>query len=129
MATKAENLKRLHELAEKLGREPDESGSAADIAQRLAELEEELAGAGEIAGQDEYLQSNDGLTGPVSEQSDIVTEEATDLVTVVALVMLQTDALHATRDEPVEFVLPGTAFRISASVAAGMTASGLAKMQ
>ncbi|WP_371682574.1 DNA-packaging protein FI [Escherichia coli] len=34
---------------------------------------------------------------------------------------LHTDALHATRDEPVAFVLPGTAFRVSAGVAAEMT--------
>ncbi|EAA3518976.1 hypothetical protein DP353_19040 [Shigella flexneri] len=33
MATKEENLKRLCELAERLGREPDVSGSAADISQ------------------------------------------------------------------------------------------------
>ncbi len=52
MATKEENLKRLCELAERLGREPDVSGSAADIAQRVAELEEELgdAGGGRRAG-------------------------------------------------------------------------------
>ncbi len=51
------------------------------------------------------------------------------LVTVVALVTLHTDALHATRDEAVAFVLPGTAFRVSAGVAAEMTARGLARMQ
>ncbi|EFH4281542.1 DNA-packaging protein FI, partial [Escherichia coli] len=51
------------------------------------------------------------------------------LVTVVALVTLHTDALHATRDEPVAFVLPGTAFRVSAGVAAEMTERGLARMQ
>ncbi len=42
---------------------------------------------------------------------------------------LHTDALHATRDEPVAFVLPGTAFRVSAGVAAEMTERGLARMQ
>ncbi|MCN8416376.1 DNA-packaging protein FI, partial [Escherichia coli] len=51
------------------------------------------------------------------------------LVTVVALVTLHTDALHATRDEPVAFVLPGTAFRVSAGVATEMTERGLARMQ
>ncbi|EER2281276.1 DNA-packaging protein FI, partial [Escherichia coli] len=35
----------------------------------------------------------------------------------------------ATRDEPVAFVLPGTAFRVSAGVAAEMTERGLARMQ
>ncbi|HCS2737294.1 TPA: DNA-packaging protein FI, partial [Shigella flexneri] len=48
---------------------------------------------------------------------------------VVALVTLHTDALHATRDEPLAFVPPGMAFRVSAGVAAGMTERGLARMQ
>ncbi|WP_244570304.1 DNA-packaging protein FI, partial [Escherichia coli] len=59
---------------------------------------------------------------------DTVTDTAA-LVTVVALVTLHTDALHATRDEPVAFVLPGTAFRVSVVVAAEMTERGLARMQ
>lgn len=41
MATKEENQKRLRELAGLLGREADMSGSAADIAQRVAEWEDE----------------------------------------------------------------------------------------
>lgn len=64
----------------------------------------------------------------VSAQPDTVTDTA-DLVTVVALVTLHTDALHATRDEAVAFVLPGTAFRVSAGVSAEMTERGLARMQ
>ncbi|HHL4809332.1 TPA: DNA-packaging protein FI [Escherichia coli] len=64
----------------------------------------------------------------ISAQTDTVTDTAA-LVTVVALVTLHTDALHATRDEPVAFVLPGTAFRVSAGVAAEMTERGLARMQ
>ncbi|HBK1429779.1 TPA: DNA-packaging protein FI, partial [Escherichia coli] len=64
----------------------------------------------------------------VSAQTDTVTDTAA-LVTVVALVTLHTDALHATRDEAVAFVLPGTAFRVSAGVAAEMTERGLARMQ
>lgn len=43
MATKEENLNRLRQLADLLGREADMSGSAADIAQRVSEWEEELA--------------------------------------------------------------------------------------
>ncbi len=42
MATKEENQKRLRQLAGLLGREADMSGSAADIAQRVSEWEEEL---------------------------------------------------------------------------------------
>ena len=64
-----------------------------------------------------------------SAQPDTVILDTSELVTVVALVKLHTDALHATRDEPVAFVLPGTAFRVSAGVAAEMTERGLARMQ
>lgn len=132
MATKEQNLKRLGELSRILGREPDMSGSAADIAQRVAELEEELDDTDDIAGQDTPLSPENALTGHenevVSAQPDTVTDTAA-LVTVVALVTLHTDALHATRDEPVAFVLPGTAFRVSAGVAAEMTERGLARMQ
>lgn len=132
MAKKDENLKRLKELSELLGREPDMSGSAADIAQRVAELEEELDDTDETSGQDTPLSRENVLTGHenevVSAQPDTVTDTAA-LVTVVALVTLHTDALHATRDEAVAFVLPGTAFRVSAGVAAEMTEHGLARMQ
>ena len=65
----------------------------------------------------------------VSAQPDTVIQDTAELVTVVALVTLHTDALHATRDEAVAFVLPGTAFRVSAGVAAEMTERGLARMQ
>ncbi|GCY64591.1 phage DNA packaging protein [Escherichia coli] len=132
MATKEQNLKRLGELSRILGREPDMSGSAADIAQRVAELEEELDDTDDIAGQDTPLSPENALTGHenevVSAQTDTMTDTAA-LVTVVALVTLHTDALHATRDEAVAFVLPGTAFRVSASVAAEMTERGLVRMQ
>ncbi|MBZ9181074.1 DNA-packaging protein FI [Escherichia coli] len=47
MATKEENQKRLRQLAGLLRREADMSGSAADIAQRVSEWEEELAASRE----------------------------------------------------------------------------------
>ncbi|HIH3658494.1 TPA: DNA-packaging protein FI [Escherichia coli] len=132
MATKEENQKRLRQLAGLLGREADMSGSAADIAQRVSEWEEELDDTDDAAGQDTSVSPENALTGHenevVSAQTDTVTDTAA-LVTVVALVTLHTDALHATRDEPVAFVLPGTAFRVSAGVAAEMTERGLARMQ
>ncbi|ENL7388672.1 DNA-packaging protein FI, partial [Shigella flexneri] len=65
----------------------------------------------------------------ISAQPETVIQNMDDLVTVVALVTLHTDALHATRDEPLAFVPPGMAFRVSAGVAAGMTERGLARMQ
>ncbi|EPY6034899.1 DNA-packaging protein FI, partial [Shigella flexneri] len=65
----------------------------------------------------------------ISAQPETVIQNMDDLVTVVALVTLHTDALHATRDEPLAFVPPGMAFRVFAGVAAGMTERGLARMQ
>ncbi|EHQ9754818.1 DNA-packaging protein FI [Shigella flexneri] len=128
MATKEENLKRLCELAERLGREPDVSGSAADIAQRVAELEEELGDAGEVAEPDTYLPSKDDPTAhkgeSVPEQPGIVTGDETGQVTVVALA-----TLHTKCNGSVIFVSPGTSFRVSAEVAASMAAGGLAKRQ
>ncbi|ELE6820042.1 DNA-packaging protein FI [Escherichia coli] len=132
MAKKDENLTRLRELARLLGREPDMSGSAADIAQRVAELEEELDDADDTTCQDTSVSPENALTGHENEgvpaQPDTVTDTAA-LVTVVALVTLHTGALHATRDEPVAFVLPGTAFRVPAGVAAEMAERGLVRMQ
>lgn len=73
MATKEENIARLQELAVQLGREPDISGSAAEISQRVAEWEEEASGmqAGENAettasdpqGEPESAKSNTNLSG------------------------------------------------------------------
>ncbi|EFZ60165.1 DNA packaging protein FI [Escherichia coli LT-68] len=129
MATKEENLKRLCELAERLGREPDVSGSAADIAQRVAELEEELGDAGEVAEPDTYSPSKDDPTAhkgeSVPEQPGIVTRRRKrGQVTVVALA-----TLHTKCNGSVIFVSPGTSFRVSAEVAASMAAGGLAKRQ
>ncbi len=99
----------------------------------MAELEEELDDTDDAAGQDTSVNPENALTGHenevVSAQPDTVIQDTAELVTVVALVTLHTDALHATRDEPVAFALPGTAFRVSAGMAAEMTERGLARMQ
>ncbi|ENO4939200.1 DNA-packaging protein FI [Escherichia coli] len=127
--TKDELIARLQELGEQLNRDVSLRGTKEELALRVAELEEELD---DTADQDTPISPENALTGheneAVSAQPDTVTDTA-DLVTVVALVTLHTDALHATRDEAVAFVLPGTAFRVSASVAAEMTEHGLARMQ
>ncbi|HCU5865763.1 TPA: DNA-packaging protein FI [Escherichia coli] len=127
--TKDELIARLQELGEQLNRDVSLRGTKEELALRVAELEEELD---DTADQDTPISPENALTGheneAVSAQPDTVTDTA-DLVTVVALVTLHTDALHATRDEPVAFVLPGTAFRVSAGVAAEMTERGLARMQ
>ncbi|BEC36783.1 DNA-packaging protein FI [Escherichia coli] len=127
--TKDELIARLQVLGEQLNRDVSLTGTKEELALRVAELEEELD---DTADQDTPLSPENALTGHenevVSAQPDTVTDTAA-LVTVVALVTLHTDALHATRDEPVAFVLPGTAFRVSAGVAAEMTEHGLARMQ
>ncbi|EJZ2267873.1 DNA-packaging protein FI, partial [Escherichia albertii] len=120
---------RLRSLGEQLNRDVSLTGTKEELTLRVAELEEELD---DTADQDTPISPENALTGHenevVSAQPDTVTDTAA-LVTVVALVTLHTDALHATRDEAVAFVLPGTAFRVSVGVAAEMTERGLARMQ
>ncbi len=131
--TKDELIARLRSLGEQLNRDVSLTGTKEELALRVAELEEELDDTDDAAGQDTSVSPENALTGHenevVSAQPDTVTLDTADLVTVVALVTLHTDALHATRDEAVAFVLPGTAFRVSAGVAAEMTERGLARMQ
>ncbi|EFY4435051.1 DNA-packaging protein FI [Shigella sonnei] len=128
--TKDELIARLQVLGEQLNRDVSLTGTKEELSLRVAELEEELD---DTAGQDTSVNPENALTGHenevVSAQPDTVIQDKAELVTVVALVTLHTDALHATRDEAVAFVLPGTAFRVSAGVAAEMTERGLARMQ
>ncbi|EJA4752445.1 TPA: DNA-packaging protein FI [Escherichia coli] len=130
--TKDELIARLKVLGEQLNRDVSLTGTKEELALRVAELEEELDDSDDTSGQDTPVSPENALTGHenevVSEPPDTVIDTA-DLVTVVALVTLHTDALHATRDEPVDFVLPGTEFRVSAGVAVEMTERGLARMQ
>ncbi|GHK21291.1 hypothetical protein ECZU03_50800 [Escherichia coli] len=126
--TKDELIARLRSLGEQLNRDVSLTGTKEELALRVAELEEELDDTDETAGQDTPLSRENVLTGHENEvgsaQPDTVILDTSELVTVVALVKLHTDALHATRDEAVAFVLPGTAFRVSAGVAAEMTERG-----
>lgn len=67
MATKEENIARLQELAVQLGREPDISGSAAEISQRVAEWEEEASGM--QAGENAETTASDPQDEPESAKS------------------------------------------------------------
>ncbi|ELJ6116945.1 DNA-packaging protein FI [Escherichia coli] len=131
--TKDELIARLQVLGEQLNRDVSLTGTKEELVLRVAELEEELDDTDDAAGQDTSVSPENALTGHenevVSAQPDTVILDTSELVTVVALVTLHTDALHATRDEAVAFVLPGTAFRVSAGVSAEMTERGLARMQ
>lgn len=127
MAKKDENLKRLKELSELLGREPDMSGSAADIAQRVAELEEELGGVDGTDNQASVLtgQENNGEAVPPER----MIQNTDELVRVEARTTLHIDALHATQDKPVKLVLPETVFRVPAGMATSLVKDDLVKMQ
>ncbi len=99
--TKDELIARLRSLGEQLNRDVSLTGTKEELALRVAELEEELDDTDDGAGQDSSVSPENALTGHenevVSAQTDTVTDTAA-LVTVVALVTLHTDALHATRD-------------------------------
>ena len=110
--TKDELIARLQVLGEQLNRDVSLTGTKEELVLRVAELEEELDDTDDAAGQDTSVSPENALTGHENEVGSA-----------------QPDTLHATRDEPVAFVLPGTAFRVSAGVAAEMTEHGLARMQ
>ncbi|WP_053294061.1 DNA-packaging protein FI [Escherichia coli] len=119
MATKEENQKRLRELAGLLGREPDMSGSAADIAQRVAEWEEEVcASENEISGVDDV----------VHEQAYRNTDE--DALGILERIrLLKCFYLCGVDDEtgePVEYVDAGRVILMPPSEAKDMVKSGMA---
>jgi len=108
--TKDELIARLRSLGEQLNRDVSLTGTKEELALRVAELKEELDDTDETAGQDTPLSRENVLTGHENEvgsaQPDTVILDTSELVTVVALVKLHTDALHATRGIPVGS--PGT---------------------
>ncbi|EJF1946184.1 hypothetical protein M8A54_000394 [Salmonella enterica] len=117
MSAKEQNIRRLKELAALLGREADTSGSAADIAQRVAEWEEEL--------------DSDGQTGAVSEGAVSLTadvsgsEEPGGLVRVRMLYTVHLNAVAADSEEEVALAQKGTCVRISAEKLAVLVTAGL----
>ncbi|ELK9448778.1 hypothetical protein QSZ96_004606 [Escherichia coli] len=122
MATKEENQKRLRELAGLLGREADMSGSAADIAQRVAEWEEEVcASENEIADVDDT----------VYEQAYRNTgEDAFGILERIRLLkcfyLCGVDDETGEPVEPVEHVDAGRVILMPPSVAKDMVKSGMA---
>lgn len=125
MATKEENLQRLRELAGRLGREPDVSGSAADIAQRVAEWEEEIAASGEGAttgNEQEGEQSSSGE--PVTQHDGTLPDE---MVAVRTLTCLHIDGYAAENGRATELTHQGMQIRVSPSVAETLVGQGLAE--
>ncbi|MBJ9144249.1 DNA-packaging protein FI [Citrobacter braakii] len=125
MATKEENLQRLRELAGRLGREPDVSGSAADIAQRVAEWEEEMAATGEVATtEDEPVTELPPSGGQVIQNDGTLPDE---MVTVRTLTCLHVDGYAAENGRAIELTRPGMQIRVSPSVAETLVGQGMAE--
>ncbi|CAH3737601.1 DNA-packaging protein FI [Citrobacter freundii] len=125
MATKEENLQRLRELAGRLEREPDVSGSAADIAQRVAEWEEEIAASGEVATtKDKQVIEQPPSGGQVIQNNGTLPDE---MVTVRTLTCLHVNGYAAGNGMPIELPSPGMRIRVSPSVAETLVGQGMAE--
>ncbi|HIF3244301.1 DNA-packaging protein FI [Salmonella enterica] len=117
MSSKEQNIQRLKELATLLGRDADVSGSAADVAQRVAEWEEELEA--------------DGAAGTDSESAVPLTADAsggneTDgLVRVRMLYTVHLNAVADDSDNEVALAQKGTCVRIPAEKLALLVQAGL----
>lgn len=142
MTEKETLIARLNALGVQLNREVSISGTIQELKMRIAELEEELGGAGDGAGGDLSHSGNgdngdgtitDGIdrniNGILLNAGDTTTMTATtgDRVSVETLATLHIDALHATRNEPVSIVEPGVIVRVSAEDAALLVNQGLAR--
>ncbi|EAP9736327.1 DNA-packaging protein FI [Salmonella enterica subsp. enterica serovar Glostrup] len=107
MATKEENITRLQELAVQLGREPDISGSAAEISQRVAEWEEEAGGM--PAGENAETTASDPLDEPGAVKSGL---HLSGFVLIRATRTLHIHALAADSDRILDTVQTGDLARI-----------------
>ena len=115
MATKEENLNRLRQLAGLLGREADMSGSAADIAQRVSEWEEELA-----VSPEGIMHTDDG------EQLNN-TDAPDDVKAVRVRKCLQVMGYCPETGRPVELALRGMRVLVPSSLATAMIQHGTAE--
>ncbi|EAO1992833.1 DNA breaking-rejoining protein [Salmonella enterica] len=110
MATKEENVARLQVLAVQLGREPDISGSAAEISQRVQEWEEEAQDAG----------------GSLSDtRGDKRGEARTGYVRVRANRTLHIHALDEEADSQPELIIQGQVVRIPVDALNKLLEAGL----
>ncbi|EDY5625601.1 DNA breaking-rejoining protein [Salmonella enterica] len=107
MATKEENIARLQELAVQLGRDPDISGSAAEISQRVAEWEEEVGGMPD--GENAETTASDPQDEPGAVKSSL---HSSGFVLIRAVRTLHIHALAADSDRVLETVPAGEPARI-----------------
>ncbi|EAA8951857.1 TPA: DNA-packaging protein FI [Salmonella enterica] len=109
MATKEENIARLQELAVQLGRDPDISGSAAEISQRVAEWEEEVGGMPD--GENAETTASDPQDEPGAVKSSL---HSSGFVLIRAVRTLHIHALAADSDRVLDTVQAGASVRIPA---------------
>lgn len=95
---KADDIARLETLAAQLGREADISGSAADIRQRVAELEEEIA-----------------ATGKQVPEKSAATKTGDTLVRVTMLRTAHAPGFHPETDRHLELLVRGETFLVTPS--------------
>ncbi|MCW7204288.1 DNA-packaging protein FI [Escherichia coli] len=124
MATKEQNLKRLDELALILGREPDISGSAAEIAQRVAEWEEEIQSSGEDV---RVGDGGDTGSGERETAADDVREDTSGALTRIrVLTCLHLCGIDGETGDPVEIADVGRVILIMSSDAKTHVDGGMA---
>ncbi|EEP7759948.1 DNA breaking-rejoining protein [Salmonella enterica] len=122
MAKKDEKVKRLQELAEILGREPDISGSTEEIIQRLKEWEEEVGSQSETVDTASEISPTENVNTDETDGSD---KPQVGIVMVRALCTLHIDALSPDSERPLELVKKGDRVRIPASLLDEMIEDGL----
>ncbi len=120
MAIKEENIARLRELAVQLGREPDISGSAAEIRQRVAEWEEEADGMS--AGENAETTADDPQDEPGTVKSSL---HSSGFVLIRAVRTLHINALAMDSDRVLDTVLAGDPARIPAKYVDELAGDGL----
>ncbi|EPS8085100.1 DNA-packaging protein FI [Salmonella enterica subsp. enterica serovar Newport] len=121
MATKEENTARLQELAVQLGREPDISGSAAEIRQRVAEWEEEAGGMPDGENTETTTGDSQGELGSAKSNLHL----SSGFVLIEAVCTLHIDALASDSDRVLDIVQAGTSARIPAIYVDELVGDGL----
>ena len=125
MATKEENLNRLRQLAGLLGREADMSGSAADIALRVSEWEEELAASRESIMHADESVSEQNYTDDGRQLNN--TDIPDDVKAVRVRKCLHVMGYCPETGRPVELTFRGMRVLVPSSLATAMIQHGTAE--
>ncbi|EIZ6339277.1 TPA: DNA breaking-rejoining protein [Salmonella enterica] len=126
MATKEENIARLQELAVQLGREPDISGSAAEISQRVAEWEEEAGGMSDKEDTETLANTpTNTLLAPDETESAKSNPHLSGFALIRAVRTLHIHALAADSDRILDTVQAGDSARIPAIYVDELAGDGL----